>query len=417
MNQENVLSINKHILLCVDDEINLDYPTSMEYEFVKQKFCGNVYVDVKSFNDSEYTIDSNIYLCGDIEHIMKNINVKFDNKIFVIKDISDHEYVGKYDIVSLGQVPINIGGVGVYFRNLFDSHTDYFDRICNEHKFQELTESNKLSSAFRSGIYLTNVEEDTNGDIKFNLLRCSSNLSGSTDNFREIDKYVISNVNDVAKQFFETNTNLNHVLAQIYNNSMQDGKEKKAKIKRHSDKTKDMPKNGLMAFCTFYKNYSDNKFNLDDEHLNELKKSEFEYNIGNMSIFTKLRFKLKNPSEHPTLLHNFDVILYPNSVFLMSLTTNRLYTHEIVPSGLNISNMPTRMGYVVRCSNMHAIFRNNQTYILNNENEYVKLEDPTDDQIKELKDVYLMENSTDSMISYGKINFSLNGGDYLKPIV
>ncbi len=43
------------------------------------------------------------------------------------------------------------------------------------------------------------------------------------------------------------------MLAQTYHNSTtEDGKQKKARISRHSDKTKDMPSNSVMAFCTFY---------------------------------------------------------------------------------------------------------------------------------------------------------------------
>jgi len=56
---------------------------------------------------------------------------------------------------------------------------------------------------------------------------------------------------------------LNHVLAQVYHNTAASTgaggveghvstKEKKARIKSHSDKTKDMPVNGVMAVCTFY---------------------------------------------------------------------------------------------------------------------------------------------------------------------
>lgn len=66
---------------------------------------------------------------------------------------------------------------------------------------------------------------------------------------------------------------------------------------------------------------------------------------------------------------NFDITLYPNSVFVMSLDMNRLYTHEIIPSILPIDRIPTRMGYVIRCSKTNAIFKNEQTYIINENNE------------------------------------------------
>ena len=62
--------------------------------------------------------------------------------------------------------------------------------------------------------------------------------------------------------FFESVVKFNHVLAQIYENKIieKDNKklERKAKIKEHSDKTKDMHRNALIAFCTFYKDCSNN---------------------------------------------------------------------------------------------------------------------------------------------------------------
>lgn len=84
-------------------------------------------------------------------------------------------------------------------------------------------------------------------------MRCSTNLDGPTENFRQTDIEIVNAVNGVRAKFFEDSASLNHVLAQTYHNVKNDeGKSKKAKISRHSDKTKDMPDNGLLAFCTFY---------------------------------------------------------------------------------------------------------------------------------------------------------------------
>jgi hypothetical protein len=282
-----------------------------------------------------------------------------------------------------------------------------------------LTESNKEGVSYRKGLYITNVEQLDNNDIKFNLLRCSTNLSGPTDNFHETDKEIITKVNNISKYFFEQKANLNHVLAQIYENTKFGGinqnKEVKATIKGHSDKTKDMPRNGLMAFCTFYKNYNNNNF-LEEES-KKFKKSvddPFDYMYKSTSVLTHLRFKLKKIVKDDSLTKQFDVILYPNSVFLMSLNTNRLYTHEIVPSTLPIDNIPIRLGYVIRCSNTEAIFRNEQTFIVKN-NEYIKLVEPTEENRKELKEKYYLENSTDEFIYYNDIYYSMNKGDYIKP--
>jgi hypothetical protein len=105
-----------------------------------------------------------------------------------------------------------------------------------------------------------------------------------------------------------------------------------------------MPRNALMAFCTFYKNYQGNDFL--PEELTKFKKSQddiFDYVYKSTSVLTHLRFRLKNMVEDETLTKHFDVILYPNSVFLMSLNTNRLYTHEIIPSTLPVDSIPTRL--------------------------------------------------------------------------
>lgn len=241
-------------------------------------------------------------------------------------------------------------------------------------------------------------------------MRCSSNLNRPTDNLREIDNSILNQVNTIVKYFFKEQTELNHVLAQIYENTSSGGKnknsERKAKIGVHSDKTKYMPKNGLIAFCTFYKNFFNDQFNTDE--LKHIKKG--------VSVLTRLRFKLKNMVTDTNLKENFDIVLYPNSVFIISLHTNRLYTHEIVPSELPIDKIPTRMGYVIRCSNTDAIFKNNQTYIIDGDNE-IKLLNVDREGHERLKELYRIENTTDQIVEYKGVNFSLNNGDYTQPIL
>ena len=130
-----------------------------------------------------------------------------------------------------------------------------------------------------------------------------------------------------------------------------------------------------------------------------------------------MRFKLKDMVTDETLKKQFDITLYPNSVFIISLLTNRLYTHEIIPSGLPINKLPTRMGYVIRCSNTKAVFKDEQTYINENGN-YVKLDEPTVDGIKELKDLYFKENTGINIVDYKqKFYFRLNKVDYVQPIL
>jgi len=399
--QESKFLTNRHFLICFDEHIEPEY--KLQYDNIINNFCGTV---VKNTNDFKIDNDKNVdvYLCGNIEEIFHN--TKFDKnnkKIFVIKELS-HNYSFNNNLIDVGKIPININNVGVYFSNCFDNSINYFDCVNNSHKFQNLTESNKPSNAFRTGLYLSNVTE-LNNNLKFNLLRCSSNFEGPTENFREIDNKIISHLNNVANKFFENNSNFNHVLAQIYKNTYVNNTSKKAKIKQHSDKTKDMPKNGLIAFCTFYKDMD--KFQ---------KLSNNNYNVGNSTILTKLRFKLKDPINYPNHIRNFDIILEPNSVFIINLETNRLYTHEIVPSNLPSSSIPTRMGYVVRCSNVEAIYSNDKTRILKN-NLIMNMENTTDELIIKLKNQYYEENMTTNIVEYDDFLFSLNKGDYMKPII
>jgi len=379
---ENTILFDKNILI----HYNVICETNIGYNF-----CGIVY----DTNEVEITTNYYIYIAGDIEQIYNKI--KHNKNIFIIRDLSYNFEMIENDvqIINIGKVPINIYNVGIYFEQFFDMKIDYFNKLRDEHQFQSLTESNKSSMAFRKGIYITNVEKDNNDDLHFHLLRCSSNLEGSTDNMRETDNEIMQNVNNIVQYFFGKKTDLNHVLAQIYENDIQNNR--KAKIKDHSDKTKDMPRNGLMAFCTFYK-YDEN-----------IKYSE--------PVYTKLRFRLKPMVNDIRLNKLFDIVLYPNSVFLMPLSTNKLYTHEIIPSNFPIEKLPIRMGYVIRCSKTKAIYKNetNKTYIIENNNEHKELKEPDEEGIMELKKLYFKENTKDEIIEYGKFYFSLNKGDYMRP--
>lgn len=398
---ENKLLTGKNALVYLDQEQKLQLTN----------FCGVVFDEMEDFVQSKLNCpDSILYLCGNVERFVEQKQFIKNEMIYVVEDYSTNFSNKNLVCVSVGSLPINMYNVGVYFREFFDSTKDYFKSVTEQHQFQSLTESNKGNSAYRTGIYLTNVEED-NGETRFNLLRCSTNFDGPTDNFRDADNEIVNNVNSISKHFFKENVNLNHVLAQVYNNSVDGVKQRKAKIKEHSDKTKDMPRNALMAFCTFYKN---------DKFGKEFKRSTddpYDYCFKNTSVLTRLRFRLKESVQDQNLVKQFDLTLYPNSVFLMSLETNRLYTHEIKPSVLPIDKIPTRMGYVIRCSNTKAVFKDNQTYMITDDNKYVKLEKISEDEIKRIKELYKKENSTTEIVDYSNIYVSMNKGDYQKPIV
>ncbi len=80
-----------------------------------------------------------------------------------------------------------------------------------------------------------------------------------------------------------------------------------------------------------------------------------------------LRFRLKvtvTAAAQGALPAQFTLPLYPGSVFFMPLSTNRLYVHEIVPSELDAARIPTRLGYVARCSNAEAVHREGHTSLV-----------------------------------------------------
>jgi len=292
---------------------------------------------------------------------------------------------------------ISLHGVGIYCKNLLENKEDnYFEQLVKAHQFQSLTESDKPTPAYRKGIYINNVES-MGDDIAFNLLRCSTNMDGPTDGFHQVDREIIERVQKVVDHYFEEKTTLNHVLAQIYYN-----KVKKARIAAHSDKTKDMPSNGVIAFCTFY----------DGEWMKANK------NKINPMALTRLRFRLKPEAQalYPHLKTDFDVVLEHNSVFIIPLSTNRLYTHEITPSPLESKFIPTRLGYVIRCSNTRALYKNNQTFVIDG-NDLHPLRPITPQDRVQLKELYARENMHIEKVDYGNIYFSMNEGDYKKPLL
>ncbi|GAA4520137.1 hypothetical protein GCM10023191_096610 [Actinoallomurus oryzae] len=353
-----------------------------------------------------------VYLCGDISRISRR-RLRAAARVFVIRELSHgyHEDVDEHwTLIDLGRVPIRVHGVGVYHRRFFGLDADHFGRIRAEHTFQSLTESTKPGTAHRSGIYLTPVTQ--NGDeLHFRLLRCSTNFSGPTESFRPTDTHIVEALNREAAWVFRNQAPLNHVLAQIYHNTpaTAERKQSKAKISAHADKTKDMPVNGIMAFCTFYDRL---------DQLQPLAEDAFDYGVKGTSGLTRLHFRLKEPTEErdgAALPRQFTLTLYPGSVFFMPLSTNRLYTHEIRPSALDADSLPTRLGYVVRCSSAEAVHKNGHTF-LKTAGDLVRLEPPTPAGMDELRRLYAEENRTSSFIDYGdEIFFSMNTGDYVAP--
>ncbi len=397
---ENSVSKNKNYLIDLSNEND-------SAQYLINNFCGTVIRNISEITNIQ---NIKIYVIGNIEQI-KNDTRTF----FIIKEFSsNYEDITKHNfsVIGHGQVPINIHNAGVFYRQFF-TNDNFFTQIESEHEFQNLTESNKKSVALRKGIYLSKVtkqKKNTVESLHFKLLRCSSNLTGPTDNFRQTDHKIIDTLNKAITFDFEKETELNHVLAQIYLNRKNElnSKEVKAKIGAHSDKTKDMVPEGLITFCTFY-----DKTNF--EHLSPSKTDCFDWVYKKSSGLTRLLFKLKKTVNDESLVKEFSVTLYPNSVFSIPLSTNRLYTHEIRPSVLSIDKTPVRMGYVIRCSKLEAVYKDNNTFIKEN-GDLIKLQQMNNANMENLRDSYYKENKTENNVDYGKIHFSMNTGDYKKPI-
>ena len=263
-------------------------PSTLEEESLIRDFCGSVITIDDLYSDLPSFSQKTVYLCGDISRVIRH-HLNAADRVFVIRELShgypEDEDGNTWKLVDLGQVPILVQGVGVYYRRFFDVGFDHFNQICKEHAFQSLTESTKPGTAHRTGIYLTPITQDSEA-LHFHLLRCSTNLSGPTENFRTHDWHIVNALNQEAAFIFQNQAPLNHVLAQIYHNTPAAAvqKQSKAKISAHADKTKDMPVNGIMAFCTFYDQL---------DKLHPLSQDAFDYGYKGISGLTRLQFRLK----------------------------------------------------------------------------------------------------------------------------
>ncbi|MFE5901156.1 hypothetical protein ACFQ67_27580 [Streptomyces sp. NPDC056488] len=390
-------------------------PSASRDDELVRDFFGSVVTPEELASGSLGLARRTVYLYGDTSGISGG-PLKAAERVFVVRELSHGHREGDDETwipVDPGRVPRRVHGVGVYYPRFFGLDADHFGRIRAEHAFQSLTESTKPGTAHRSGIYLTPVTRD--GDaLRFSLLRCSTNLSGPTENFRPTDTHIVGALNREAAAVFRDQAPLNHVLAQTYHNTRAtaERKQSKARISSHADKTKDMPVNGIMAFCTFYDRLDGLRPLAEDGG------DGFDYGVKGVSALTGLHFRLKESAEEfdgGTLPRRFTLTLHPGSVFFMPLSTNRLYTHEVRPSALDAALLPTRLGYVVRCSSTEAVHKDGRTF-LETAGEPVALEPPTEDGMNELRRLYAEENKSSSFVDYGdEFLFSMNTGDYLAP--
>jgi hypothetical protein len=174
---ENSISKKKNFLINLSNKND----SSDDLNYLINNFCGTV---VNNISEISNDLSIRIYLIGNIDLVKDNTKT-----FFVVKELSTNYNTITRDnflFIELGQVPISIHNSGVFYRNFFNSD-NFFTNITSEHKFQNLTESNKKSIALRKGIYLSKIIKQTkaeNESLHFHLLRCSTNLTGPTDNFR-----------------------------------------------------------------------------------------------------------------------------------------------------------------------------------------------------------------------------------------
>ncbi|MEU8879377.1 hypothetical protein [Streptomyces hydrogenans] len=404
----------------LDDAGNLLVaPATLRAEDLGGDFFGSVVTPEEFASGTPDLAGRSVYLCGDVSGVSAR-QLRSAERVFVVREFArgHEESDGRpWTPVGLGRVPLRVHGAGVHYRRFFDPDAGHFGRIRAEHAFQSLTESTKPGTALRSGIYLTPVTRDGD-ELHFRLLRCSTNLSGPTEDFGPTDTEIVGALNREAATVFRDHAPLNHVLAQVYHNTLAtpERRQSKARISAHADKTKDMPADGIMAFCTFYDGLDRLRPSADDP---------FDHGVKGTSGLTRLCFRRKETSagadegadEGAALPDRFTVTLHPGSVFFMPLSTNRLYTHEIRPSGLDAELLPTRLGYVVRCSGTEAVHKDGRTF-LKVAGEAVELGAPTPEGMDELRGLYAEENRTTSFVDYGdRFRFSMNTGDYLAPRV
>ncbi|MFD6248591.1 hypothetical protein, partial [Streptomyces roseolus] len=271
----------RHVLVGSPSSLSQDHD-------VVRDFFGTVLTPEELASGTHDLTGRTVYLWGDASGL-DDRHLRSAARVFAVREPSHaHRDDAQPPRASLdpGRVPLRVHGAGVYYRRFFDPDADHFGRIRAEHAFQSLTESTKPGTAHRSGIYLTPVTR-VGDDLHFRLLRCSTNLSGPTEGFRPTDTLVVDDLNREAATVFRNHAPLNHVLAQIYHNTLAtaERKQSKAKISAHADKTKDMPVNGIMAFCTFYDG-------LDD--LQPLPDDAFDFGVQRTSGSTSLRFRLKD---------------------------------------------------------------------------------------------------------------------------
>jgi hypothetical protein len=116
---ENKLSLNKHLLVCV--QANVKGQDASEYEYLISHFCGRVH-QVKDKNPSTLNLiapspNGNIYVCGNIYSVRDKIE-KAGPPVHIIKELS----TGTEGIQGVAYV--TLGEVGGYVVNVPEMYTN-----------------------------------------------------------------------------------------------------------------------------------------------------------------------------------------------------------------------------------------------------------------------------------------------------
>ncbi|MFV2179592.1 hypothetical protein ACFHW2_18825 [Actinomadura sp. LOL_016] len=124
---------------CIEDAGNiLVAPSALHDDDSIKDFFGSVITPEDFASGSFDLAHKSVYLCGDVSEVGGR-RLHAAGRVFVIRGLAHgyHEDVDKaWSIVDLGQVPVRVHGVGVYYRRFFDLDADHFGRICAEHAFQ-----------------------------------------------------------------------------------------------------------------------------------------------------------------------------------------------------------------------------------------------------------------------------------------
>ena len=71
-----------------------------------------------------------------------------------------------------------------------------------------------------------------------------------------------------------------------------------------------------------------------------------------------------------SLPSKFEIILYPNSLFIISQFVNRIYNYKIIPSVLPIDKSLNSLEYIIRSSNCEVVYKNNNVFIKDSKKVY-----------------------------------------------